>query len=205
MPPITTRILDGMGLLRAERHIHAAWTSGRIGYEEYQNWLNYLVMGMGCRVPRLLDLFCGAGGAAMGYRRAGFEVVGVDIKLKYPLMLVPISDSISEKEIEHASKRRDKARDRFRIKRLSPAVISCLPRLREAKMGTDTQWGTAERALSPMRRKASGEGKTGQLVKSRKTSSVEGWPSRGCKRLLFDCGAYRQPIFTNGRQEGARI
>lgn len=29
---------------------------------------------------RLLDLFCGAGGAAMGYRRAGFEVIGVDIK-----------------------------------------------------------------------------------------------------------------------------
>ncbi|MEA3339339.1 MAG: DNA cytosine methyltransferase [Chloroflexota bacterium] len=27
---------------------------------------------------RLLDLFCGAGGAAMGYHRAGFEVVGVD-------------------------------------------------------------------------------------------------------------------------------
>lgn len=30
--------------------------------------------------PRLLDLFCRAGGAAMGYHRAGFEVVGVDIK-----------------------------------------------------------------------------------------------------------------------------
>ncbi len=30
--------------------------------------------------PRLLDLFCGAGGAAMGYYRAGFEVVGIDIK-----------------------------------------------------------------------------------------------------------------------------
>jgi len=29
--------------------------------------------------PRLLDLFCGAGGAAMGYHRAGFEVVGVDV------------------------------------------------------------------------------------------------------------------------------
>ena len=29
--------------------------------------------------PRLLDLFCGAGGAAMGYSRAGFEVVGVDL------------------------------------------------------------------------------------------------------------------------------
>lgn len=27
---------------------------------------------------RLLDLFCGAGGSAVGYHRAGFEVVGVD-------------------------------------------------------------------------------------------------------------------------------
>lgn len=27
---------------------------------------------------RLLDLFCGAGGSAVGYARAGFEVVGVD-------------------------------------------------------------------------------------------------------------------------------
>jgi DNA (cytosine-5)-methyltransferase 1 len=29
--------------------------------------------------PRLLDLFCCAGGAGVGYARAGFEVVGVDI------------------------------------------------------------------------------------------------------------------------------
>lgn len=29
--------------------------------------------------PRLLDLFCGAGGAAVGYHRAGFDVIGVDI------------------------------------------------------------------------------------------------------------------------------
>lgn len=28
--------------------------------------------------PKLLDLFCCAGGAAMGYHRAGFEVIGVD-------------------------------------------------------------------------------------------------------------------------------
>jgi len=32
-----------------------------------------------CRKPRLLDLFCCAGGAGVGYSQAGFEVVGVDI------------------------------------------------------------------------------------------------------------------------------
>jgi DNA (cytosine-5)-methyltransferase 1 len=31
------------------------------------------------RRPVLLDLFCGAGGASMGYRSAGFDVVGVDL------------------------------------------------------------------------------------------------------------------------------
>ena len=37
---------------------------------------------MNCKLQRLvrcLDLFCGAGGAGMGYHLAGFEVVGVDI------------------------------------------------------------------------------------------------------------------------------
>lgn len=44
---------------------------------------------------RLLDLFAGAGGCSVGYARAGFEVVGVDIEPHpdYPYELI-VADAI---------------------------------------------------------------------------------------------------------------
>lgn len=40
--------------------------------------------------PRLLDLFCGAGGSAVGYHRAGFEIVGIDNRFQphYPFPFI---------------------------------------------------------------------------------------------------------------------
>lgn len=66
------------------------------------------------RRPRLLDLFCGAGGAAMGYHRAGFDVTGVDIepRHRYPFMDLIQDDAfavladwsfVSEFDAVHAS------------------------------------------------------------------------------------------------------
>ena len=59
---------------------------------------------------KLLDLFCGAGGASVGYYRAGFEVVGVDIKPQpyypFPFIQADVTDlhvNLDEYDLIHAS------------------------------------------------------------------------------------------------------
>jgi len=48
--------------------------------------------------PKLLDLFCGAGGAAMGYHRAGFDPYGIDNKLQphypFPFLLMDALEAV---------------------------------------------------------------------------------------------------------------
>jgi DNA (cytosine-5)-methyltransferase 1 len=59
--------------------------------------------------PRLLDLFCGAGGAAMGYHRAGFDITGVDTEPQpnYPFRFVQTDalniHFIDDYDVVHAS------------------------------------------------------------------------------------------------------
>lgn len=50
---------------------------------------------------KVLDLFCGAGGSAMGLHQAGFEVIGIDIEnqIDYPFKFIK-TDVINYKDVD---------------------------------------------------------------------------------------------------------
>jgi DNA (cytosine-5)-methyltransferase 1 len=60
---------------------------------------------------KVLDLFCGAGGASTGYHRAGFEVTGIDVKhgKRYPFKYLRLDvrelqpSDLAEYDLIHAS------------------------------------------------------------------------------------------------------
>lgn len=71
--------------------------------------------------PRLLDLFCGAGGASVGYHRAGFEVVGVDIEAQpnYPFEFVQ-ADALEILDLDNWSVPNDPLFEPFDVVHASP-------------------------------------------------------------------------------------
>lgn len=104
---------------------------------------------------KLLDLFCGAGGASMGYHCAGFEVVGVDIapQPRYPFEFIQadalpyLVDHWREFDAIHASPpcQAHSALSKIWIARMGAAAWSAkhpdmIPDTRRLLAATDKPW-----------------------------------------------------------------
>lgn len=108
--------------------------------------------------PRLLDLFCCAGGAAMGYSRAGFDVTGVDNRPqpRYPFAFVQadaleyLAEHGHEYDAVHAS---PPCHDHTSLASLSGTNGTgwLLPATRDALAALDRPWVIENVPGAPMR------------------------------------------------------
>jgi DNA (cytosine-5)-methyltransferase 1 len=105
--------------------------------------------------PKLLDLFCGAGGAAMGYHRAGFDVTGVDIapQPRYPFRFVQadaMTYPLDGFDAIHAS---PPCRDHTRLTQMHGTVGSgwMLPAIRDRLTANGQPWILENVPGAPMR------------------------------------------------------
>jgi DNA (cytosine-5)-methyltransferase 1 len=97
---------------------------------------------------RLLDLFCKAGGAGMGYCRAGFTVTGVDIapqpRYPFPFVRADACDVLADPgfltgfDAIHAS---PPCQGYSRMSGCRPGLAGSYPRLIELVRGRLTAWG----------------------------------------------------------------
>ena len=123
--------------------------------------------------PRLLDLFCKAGGASMGYHLAGFEVVGVDIKKqkRYPFEFIQ-ADALEVLQDMHFLKT-------FDVLTASPPcqTHSSTKHLRNAQGKT-----TSKIDLIPETREG--------LIKAQKPYVIENVPGAPLNHPVVMCGSY---------------
>jgi DNA (cytosine-5)-methyltransferase 1 len=81
---------------------------------------------------RLLDLFCGAGGAAMGYHRAGFQILGID---NHPQPHYPF-EFIQDDALDYvAGEYYDRTLGRFDAIHASPPCQAYIQRNKHLKTG----------------------------------------------------------------------
>ena len=97
------------------------------------------------KAPRLLDLFCGAGGAGMGYHRAGFDVIGVDIAAQpdYPFefhqgdALEFLASHMGEFDVIHSSPPCQASSALTKGTNAGRKYVNLIPATRELLAGTD--------------------------------------------------------------------
>jgi DNA (cytosine-5)-methyltransferase 1 len=162
--------------------------------------------------PRLLDLFSGAGGAAMGYHRAGFEVVGVDLKPqpRYPFEFVQ-DDAIAyakaharEFDVIHASPPCQVHSD---LKRFAGAHhVDLVPDTREALIASGLPYVIENvpgaPLIDPLMLCGSmfGLGAAGRYLKRHRLfeSNVEQWYPGPCSHVGYAIGVYGGGTHRNG-------